>query len=186
MSNLLDGTFTIAFLSSDVYVNPNFLNTFKISSFGITVPKTSFTFLKVISISLSFTSVLSYTTVPVTTFPSAYFSNNLHALSAAIYVLLGSKPFSNLLLASLLKIFLDVSLIFTESKIAASIITFCVSFSTSVSSPPITPARPTPCVLSAITISSLLKVLSILSSVVSFSPSSAILTTSLFPNLSAS
>ena len=63
---------------------------------------------------------------------------------------------------------------------------FLVFSSTSVSNPPITPASPTPCVLSAITISSDVNVLSILSNVVSFSLSSAILTTNLFPNLSAS
>ena len=138
------------------------------------------------SISLSFLLVVSYVIVPVTTFPPAYFSSKAHALSIAIYVLFGSNPFSNLLLASLLNIFLDVNLTFTESNIADSIIIFFVSGSTSVSSPPITPARPTPCVLSAITISSELNVLSILSNVVNFSPSSAILTTNLFPSLSAS
>jgi len=186
MSILLDGTVTVIFSLPTLYVNPNFLNTFKISSFGIVVPNTSFMFLNVISIFLSSLFVLSYTTVPVTTFPPAYFSSNAHALSIAIYVLFESSPFSNLLLASLLIIFLDVNLTFTESKIADSIIIFWVSFSTSVSSPPITPARPTPCVPSAITILSTLNVLSILSSVVSFSPSSAILTTNLFPSLSAS
>ena len=130
--------------------------------------------------------VTSYLAVPVTTVPPAYSSNSLQALSIAIVVLSGSIPFSNLLLASLLKIFFDVFLIFTESNIADSIIIFFVSGSTSVSRPPITPARPTPCVLSAITISSADNVLSTLSSVVSFSPSSAILTTNLFPSLSAS
>ena len=129
---------------------------------------------------------MSYSTVPVTTVPPAYSSNSLQALSIAIVVLSGSNPFSNLLLASLLTIFFDVFLTFTESKIADSIMIFFVSGSTSVSSPPITPARPTPCVASAITISSLVNVLSTLSNVVNFSPSSAILTTSLFPNLSAS
>ena len=77
ISNLLVGTFTITFSPFTVYVNPNFLNTFNISSSGITVPNTSFTFLNAKSISFSLFSVSSYFTVPVTTLPFAYFSSNV-------------------------------------------------------------------------------------------------------------
>ena len=143
-------------------------------------------FFKVISIFLSSFSVVSYFTIPVITFASAYFSNRLHALSIAIYVLFESNPFSNLKLASLLKIFLDVILTFTGLNIADSIIIFFVFSVISVSSPPITPARPTVSLSVAMTISSSLKVLSWPSNVVSFSFSFAILTTNLFPSLSES
>ena len=129
---------------------------------------------------------MSYLHIPFLTFPSAYFSSNSQALSIAIYVFLGSKPFSNLLLASLLTIFFDVFLTLTPSKIADSIITFFVSFTTSVSSPPITPASPTAFSFVAITISFSSKILSWLSRVTNFSFSFAILTTIVFPKLSAS
>ena len=157
-----------------------------ISSFDIFVPNTSFISLYDISITFSSFFVTSYFTIPVSISASAYFSSNVQALSIAIYVLAGSSPFSNLLLASLLKILFDVFLTFTESNIADSIITFLVVSSTSVSNPPITPAKPIVFVPSVITISSFDNVLSVLSSVVNFSPFSAILTTILLPKLSAS
>ena len=156
-----------------------------ISSFDIFVPNTSFISLYDISITFSSFFVISYFTIPVSISASAYFSSNVQALSIAIYVLAGSSPFSNLLLASLLSILFDVFLTFTESNIADSIITFLVVSSTSVSNPPITPAKPIAFVPSVITISSFDNVLSVLSSVVNFSPFSAILTTILFPKLSA-
>ena len=80
------------------------------------------------------------------------------------------------MLASLLNIAFDVLLIFTESNIAASIIIFFVLSVISVSNPPITPAKPIAFVPSEITISSDFNVLSMLSNVVNFSPSFAILT----------
>ena len=186
MSILLVGTVTTTDFSLGFISNFSFLNTSFISSFEIFVPNTSFINLYSISISFSLLLVTSYLSIPLQTFAPAYFSSKLQALSIAIYVLAGSKPFSNLLLASLLKILFDVFLTFTESNIADSIITFLVVASTSVFNPPITPARPTAFVPSVITISSLVKVLSWLSNVVNFSPSSAILTTILFPRLSAS
>ena len=156
------------------------------SSFDIFVPNTSFISLYDISITFSSFFVTSYFTIPVSISASAYFSSNVQALSIAIYVLAGSSPFSNLLLASLLSILFDVFLTFTESNIADSIITFLVVSSTSVSNPPITPAKPIAFVPSVITTSSFDNVLSVLSSVVNFSPFSAILTTILLPKLSAS
>ena len=147
----------------------NFLNTSTISSFEISVPNKSQTSLYFKSITFSSFSVLSYLHIPDSIVASAYCSNNLQALSIAMYVLFGSIPFSNLLLASLLNIFLDVFLTLTESNIADSITTFFVVFS---------PFE--------ITISFSSKVLSVSSNVVSFSPFSAILTCRQFPNLSAS
>ena len=102
----------------------------KISALETEAPNTSFINWYFISISFSLFTVLSYLTVPGRIFAPAYSSNSLHALSIAIYVLAGSKPFSNLLLASLLSILFDVFLTLTESKIAASITTFLVSSST--------------------------------------------------------
>ena len=133
-------------------------------------------FLAVISIFLSSLLVVSYLAISSTISASAYFSKRLHDLSIAIYVLFESNPFSNLLLASLLNIEFDVLLTFTESNMAASIMIFFVLFVISVSNPPITPANPIALSPSEITMSSDFRVLSISSNVVSFSPSSAILT----------
>ena len=186
ISNLLDGTVTVTDSSFWIYLKSNFLNTSTISSFEISVPNKSQTSLYFKSITFSSFSVLSYLHIPDSIVASAYCSNNLQALSIAMYVLFGSIPFSNLLLASLLNIFLDVFLTLTESNIADSITTFFVVFSTSVESPPITPARPIAFSPFEITISFSSKVLSVSSNVVSFSPFSAILTCRQFPNLSAS
>ena len=131
-------------------------------------------------------SVVSYLASPPTIVASAYFSSKLHDLSIAIYVLFESKPFSNLLLASLLNISFAVFLTFTGSNIADSIIIFLVVSVISVSKPPITPANPIAFSPSDITISSGFNVLSMLSNVVNFSSCFAILT-SIFPfNVSAS
>ena len=130
--------------------------------------------------------MVSYFSNPPTISAPAYFCNKLQDLSIAIYVLFGSNPFSNLLLASLLSISFDVILIFTGLKIADSIIIFFVFVVTSVSKPPITPANPIAFSPSDITMFSSDKILSIPSSVVSFSPFFAILTSSLPFNVSAS
>ena len=63
---------------------------------------------------------------------------------------------------------------------------FLVSFVTSVSNPPITPASPTGLVPSVMTMSLLDNILSCPSNVVKCSPSVAILMVILLPNLSAS
>ena len=166
--------------------NANLLNTSNTSFLAICIPNTSFIFWKDISISLFAKFALSYFAVPPTTSPAAYSSSNLHALSIAMYVLFGSSPFSNLELASLLNIFCDVFLIFTPSNIAASIITFFVLSVISVSSPPITPARPIALSPSEITMSSSDKILSFPSNVDKFSCSFAILTSILPFKVSAS
>ena len=201
ISPLLLGTETIIFsmfsrsfsvsLNSDflpliITSNANLLNTSSTSFLLISIPNTSLIFLKAISISLFDKSDLSNLQTPPTTSPSAYSSNSLQALSIAIYVLFGSKPFSNLELASLLKISLEVFLIFTPSNIAASIRTFFVLSVISVSYPPITPASPIAFLPSEITMSSSDKVLSFPSSVVSFSPLLAILTSITSCKVSAS
>ena len=116
----------------------------------------------------------------------AYFSSSAQLLSIAIYVLLGSSPFSNLLDASLLNIFLDVFLIFTLSNIADSIIIFLVLSSTSVESPPITPANPTASFSVEITISFSSNCLFIPSNVINSSFLLAFLTINFPPNLSES
>jgi len=152
----------------------------------IFVPKTSVIFLNVISIFLSSFWLWSYVHIPSITVPFAYFSNKWQALFIAIYVLFESKPFSNLLLASLLNIFFAVFLTLTPSNIADSIIIFFVCGTTSVSSPPITPANPIDFSLVEITMSFSSNVLSILSNVVSFSPFFAILTIISLFSLSAS
>ena len=152
----------------------------------MSIPKTSLIFVYVTSTILSSLFVLLYTAIPPSISASAYFWSKWQHLFTAIKVLFGSNPFSNLLLASLLKIFFEVSLTFTGLNIADSITIFLVSFSTSVESPPITPARPIALLESAITISFSDNSLSCSSSVVSFSPFFAILTVNVFPSLSAS
>ena len=80
----------------------------------------------------------------------------------------------------------EVFLILTPSKIAASTTKSVVFSSTIVDKLPITPPKHTGFTPSVITISSAVNVLSTSSNVVNFSPSLAILTTILLPNLSAS
>ena len=131
-----------------------------------------------------FSSLLSLPTQrrPLATFPMFKSEISFRALFDAKSAISIAMPFSKRFDASLLRpSFLEVSLTLVESKLAASSKIFLVSLVTSVSNPPITPARPTAFSPSAITSIDESSSLSSPSMVFRISPSFASLTISSLP-----